>query len=118
MIADKLAELARAAQEEQHKVHRRSEKARVAEEFGQKALDLFLEPNDATGTEKILAFDALREMLIQNLVHATRSGIRGNGFREDKDHDHYVYEEAMKLCLGKDIFVGYNVLSRMLGEVG
>lgn len=116
MIAQKLAELAIKAQEDQQRARKRSDKARVAEEFGDEALKLFEAPDDTTDAEKIKAFDKLREMLVDNLDSATRSGIRGNGFRQEKDHEHFIYETAMQICLGADIFTGYNALSRMLGR--
>lgn len=116
MIAQKLYTLAVKAAEEEQKVKRKSEKARISEELGEIALTLFQEPDVITDAEKIAAFDKLRDMLIGNLIHATRSGIRGDGYRGYKDHAHYVYEMAMKECLGQHIFDGVNILSRMLGE--
>ena len=57
---------------------------------------------DWADVEKVQAFDKLHKMAMETYNHAKLYGCGGH------DADHYIYEEVMKLCLGKDVFATYN----------
>ncbi len=54
---------------------------------------------------KILAFDKLYKMALEHYIEVAENGEGG-----ERDDPHYIYEECMKRCLGKDIFKHYNKL--------